>query len=158
MAGSRLLLLQMTFARYAKRTAFERPLMSGVAYAVRVTHAEREMFERQQGWSIKKMYSSNKAGNAEVREPMEEYAPVVFAQDGYKHVVSFDMLSGKVRTLSTSEHFVAIPSCCSTCFVNVKDISFALYYRRTARTYSERENLGRLFLLHLLSCSIIDSE
>jgi histidine kinase 2/3/4 (cytokinin receptor) len=121
MAGSRLLLLQMTFARYAKRTAFERPLMSGVAYAVRVTHAEREMFERQQGWSIKKMYSSsNKAGNAEVREPMEEYAPVVFAQDGYKHVVSFDMLSGKVRTLSTSEHFVAIPSCCSTCFVNVR--------------------------------------
>ncbi|PVH37585.1 hypothetical protein PAHAL_5G037400 [Panicum hallii] len=92
---------QMTFARYAERTAFERPLTSGVAYAVRVTHAEREQFERQQGWSIKKMYSSKKQsspspgpGDAEVREPAEEYAPVIFAQDAYKHVISFDMLSG----------------------------------------------------------------
>ncbi|KAF0925524.1 hypothetical protein E2562_016711 [Oryza meyeriana var. granulata] len=93
---------QMTFARYAERTAFERPLTSGVAYAVRVTHAEREQFERQQGWSIKKMYSSKKqsspgpgdAAVAEIREPAEEYAPVIFAQDAYKHVISFDMLSG----------------------------------------------------------------
>ncbi|RLN23839.1 putative histidine kinase 3 [Panicum miliaceum] len=92
---------QMTFARYAERTAFERPLTSGVAYAVRVTHAEREQFEHQQGWSIKKMYSSKKQsspspgpGDAEVREPAEEYAPVIFAQDTYKHVISFDMLSG----------------------------------------------------------------
>ncbi|KAL6613908.1 hypothetical protein ACP70R_036178 [Stipagrostis hirtigluma subsp. patula] len=89
---------QMTFARYAERTAFERPLTSGVAYAVRVTHAEREQFERQQGWSIKKMYSSKNqspgAGDAEVSEPAEEYAPVIFAQDAYKHVISFDMLSG----------------------------------------------------------------
>ncbi|OEL34918.1 putative histidine kinase 3 [Dichanthelium oligosanthes] len=87
---------QMTFARYAERTAFERPLTSGVAYAVRVTHAEREQFERQQGWSIKKMYSSKKKspGDAEVREPAEEYAPVIFALDAYKHVISFDMLSG----------------------------------------------------------------
>ncbi|KAG2593939.1 hypothetical protein PVAP13_5NG264417 [Panicum virgatum] len=96
-----LLLSQTTFARYAERTAFERPLTSGVAYAVRVTHAEREQFERQQGWSIKKMYSSKKQsspspgpGDAEVREPAEEYAPVIFAQDAYKHVISFDMLSG----------------------------------------------------------------
>jgi histidine kinase 2/3/4 (cytokinin receptor) len=101
-----LLLLQTTFARYAERTAFERPLTSGVAYAVKVTHAEREQFERQQGWSIKKMYSSKKqstgAGDAEVREPAEEYAPVIFAQDAYKHVVSFDMLSGNVSTLRLS--------------------------------------------------------
>lgn len=92
---------QATFARYAERTAFERPLTSGVAYAVRVTHAERDQFERQQGWSIKKMYSSNKkygpsgdAAAAEIREPAEEYAPVIFAQDAYKNVISFDMLSG----------------------------------------------------------------
>ncbi|KAG8081714.1 hypothetical protein GUJ93_ZPchr0019g2649 [Zizania palustris] len=92
---------QMTFARYAERTAFERPLTSGVAYAVRVTHAEREQFERQQGWSIKKMYSSKKQSPGpgdgavpEIREPAEEYAPVIFAQDAYKHVISFDMLSG----------------------------------------------------------------
>lgn len=95
--------LQMTFATYAERTAFERPLTSGVAYAVRVTHPEREQFERQQGWSIKKMYSSKKpspgpgdAAAGEIREPAEEYAPVIFAQDAYKHVVSFDMLSGNV--------------------------------------------------------------
>ena len=101
-----LLLSQTTFARYAERTAFERPLTSGVAYAVRVTHAEREQFERQQGWSIKKMYSSKKQsssspgpGDAEVREPAEEYAPVIFAQNAYKHVISFDMLSGNVSTL-----------------------------------------------------------
>ena len=96
--------VQATFARYAERTAFERPLTSGVAYAVRVTHAERDHFERQQGWSIKKMYSSkNKspgpgdAAAAEIREPAEEYAPVIFAQDAYKNVISFDMLSGDVR-------------------------------------------------------------
>jgi len=100
---------QTTFARYAERTAFERPLTSGVAYGVRVTHAEREQFERQQGWSIKKMYSSKtkkqsqgpgNAEDAEVREPAEEYAPVIFAQDAYKHVISFDLLSGAVSTRS----------------------------------------------------------
>ena len=102
-------LLQKTFAWYAERTAFERPLTSGVAYGVKVTHAEREQFERQQGWSIKKMYSSKTKkqsqgqGNgedAEVREPAEEYAPVIFAQDAYKHVISFDLLSGAVSIRS----------------------------------------------------------
>jgi hypothetical protein len=103
----------MTFARYAERTAFERPLTSGVAYAVRVTHGEREQFERQQGWAIKKMYSSSNkkqsspgpgpgdAAVAEIREPAEEYAPVIFAQDAYKHVISFDMLSGNVRIFTS---------------------------------------------------------
>ncbi|KAL6595125.1 hypothetical protein ACP70R_048228 [Stipagrostis hirtigluma subsp. patula] len=89
---------QMTFERFVERTAFERPLTSGVAYAVRVTHAEREQFERQQGWSFKKMCSSKNQspgpGDAEVSEPAEEYAPVIFAQGAYKHVVSFDLLSG----------------------------------------------------------------
>ncbi|KAJ4757670.1 Histidine kinase 2 [Rhynchospora pubera] len=98
---------QATFARYAERTAFERPLTSGVAYAVKVLHSEREQFERMQGWTIKKMYSSKKStardqgddGSTEVT-PQEispvadEYAPVIFAQDAYKHVVSLDMLSG----------------------------------------------------------------
>jgi histidine kinase 2/3/4 (cytokinin receptor) len=102
-------LLQKTFAWYAERTAFERPLTSGVAYGVKVTHAEREQFERQQGWSIKKMYSSKtkkqsqgpgNAEDAEVREPAEEYAPVIFAQDAYKHVISFDLLSGAVSIRS----------------------------------------------------------
>lgn len=60
----------MTFAMYAERTAFEGPLTTGVAYAVRVTHDEREQFERQQGWSIKKMYSSNSKNRSQ--EPAEE--------------------------------------------------------------------------------------
>ncbi|KAI0510542.1 hypothetical protein KFK09_011146 [Dendrobium nobile] len=89
---------QMTFARYAERTAFERPLTSGVAYAVKVLHAEREEFERQQGWTIKVMYSKKQSLAAETQEvsPVQvEYAPVIFAQDAFKHVISIDMLSGK---------------------------------------------------------------
>ncbi|XP_039068984.1 histidine kinase 3-like [Hibiscus syriacus] len=80
---------QRTFARYTERTAFERPLTSGVAYAVRVLHSEREQFERQQGWTIKRM------NNLEPSPIQEEYAPVIFAQDIVSHVVSLDMLSGK---------------------------------------------------------------
>ncbi|XP_038973757.1 probable histidine kinase 3 [Phoenix dactylifera] len=95
---------QMTFARYAERTAFERPLTSGVAYAVKVLHSEREEFERNQGWTIKRMDSTEQstackddsAPEAQEVSPVEEeYAPVIFAQDAYKHVISLDMLSGK---------------------------------------------------------------
>ncbi|XP_021752672.1 histidine kinase 3-like isoform X2 [Chenopodium quinoa] len=46
---------QRTFARYTERIAFERPLTSGVAYAVKVLHSEREQFEKQHGWTIKRM-------------------------------------------------------------------------------------------------------
>ncbi|KAK6930803.1 Signal transduction histidine kinase, dimerization/phosphoacceptor domain [Dillenia turbinata] len=95
---------QRTFERYTERTAFERPLTSGVAYAVRVLHSEREQFEKQQGWTIKRMdtFEQNpvhKDDHAQdVLEPspvQEEYAPVIFAQDTIAHVVSLDMLSGK---------------------------------------------------------------
>ncbi|KAG0480918.1 hypothetical protein HPP92_011776 [Vanilla planifolia] len=94
---------QVTFARYAERTAFERPLTSGVAYAVKVLHSERDEFERQQGWSIKVMYSKKQSpaqddssSEAQEASPVQgEYAPVIFAQDAYKHVISLDMLSGK---------------------------------------------------------------
>ncbi|RLM84323.1 hypothetical protein C2845_PM04G07360 [Panicum miliaceum] len=88
---------QVTFARYAERTAFERrPLTSGLAYAPKVTHAEREQFEQQQAWSIKMVRSSTKTMNSSYeRSPAEEeYAPIIFTQDAYKHVVSVDMLSG----------------------------------------------------------------
>ncbi|XP_058093151.1 histidine kinase 3-like isoform X2 [Magnolia sinica] len=95
---------QVTFARYTERTAFERPLTSGVAYAVKVLHSEREQFEKQQGWTIKQMDSQEQSAvrkddnAAETYEPspvQEEYAPVIFAQDTISHVVSLDMLSGK---------------------------------------------------------------
>ncbi|KAJ6340292.1 hypothetical protein OIU77_008118 [Salix suchowensis] len=94
---------QRTFARYTERTAFERPLTSGVAYAVRVLHSEREQFENQQGWTIKRMDTFEQSpvqkddSVAEALEPspiQEEYAPVIFAQDTVAHVVSLDMLSG----------------------------------------------------------------
>ncbi|KAF2286480.1 hypothetical protein GH714_017244 [Hevea brasiliensis] len=93
-----------TFARYTERTAFERPLTSGVAYAVRVHHSEREQFEKQQGWTIKRMDTLEQNPvhkddyTPELLEPspiQEEYAPVIFAQDTISHVVSLDMLSGK---------------------------------------------------------------
>ncbi|XP_024990069.1 histidine kinase 3 isoform X2 [Cynara cardunculus var. scolymus] len=90
---------QETFAKYTERTAFERPLTSGVAYAVRVLHSEREQFEKQQGWTIKKMTPVNKDEyNPEELEPspiQQEYAPVIFAQDTVAHVISLDMMSGK---------------------------------------------------------------
>ncbi|KAL1187609.1 Histidine kinase 3 [Cardamine amara subsp. amara] len=95
---------QRTFSEYTDRTSFERPLTSGVAYAVRVLHSEREEFERQQGWTIRRMdsHEQNPAHkddyDPEALEPspvQEEYAPVIFAQDTVSHVVSLDMLSGK---------------------------------------------------------------
>ncbi|GLT73801.1 hypothetical protein SLA2020_456350 [Shorea laevis] len=95
---------QRTFARYTERTAFERPLTSGVAYAVRVLHSEREQFEKQQGWTIKRMdtleqnqvHEDEYASEALEPSPIQdEYAPVIFAQDTIAHVVSLDMLSGK---------------------------------------------------------------
>ncbi|XP_068327070.1 histidine kinase 3-like [Pyrus communis] len=95
---------QKTFARYIEGTAFERPLTSGVAYAVRVLRSEKEEFEKQQGWTIKRMDTLEQSlvhkndYAPEALEPFpvqEEYAPVIFAQDTIKHVISFDMLSGK---------------------------------------------------------------
>lgn len=97
--------MQRTFARYTERTAFERPLTSGVAYAVKVLHSERERFEKQQGWSIKRMDTEDQLParedglapeTLETSPVQEEYAPVIFAQDTVSHVISFDMLSGKV--------------------------------------------------------------
>ncbi|KAH9708161.1 Histidine kinase 3 [Citrus sinensis] len=88
---------QMTFTRYTERTAFERPLTSGVAYAVRVLRSEREEFEKQQGWTIKRMdtFEHNPVHKDEPSPIEEEYAPVIFAQDTVSHVISLDMLSGK---------------------------------------------------------------
>ncbi|KAK7400024.1 hypothetical protein VNO78_11222 [Psophocarpus tetragonolobus] len=95
---------QKTFARYTERTAFERPLTSGVAYAVRVLHSEREQFEKQQDWTIKRMdtleqnpvHKDDYAPEALEPSPIqEEYAPVIFAQDTIAHVISVNVLSGK---------------------------------------------------------------
>lgn len=95
---------QWTFAKYTEKTSFERPLTSGVAYAVRVLHSEREQFEIQQGFTIRKMANVEQTpvhedeydpADLEPSPVQEEYAPVIFAQDTVKHVISVDMLSGK---------------------------------------------------------------
>ncbi|XP_048441003.1 histidine kinase 3-like isoform X2 [Pyrus x bretschneideri] len=92
------------FARYIERTAFERPLTCGVAYAGRVLHWGKEEFEKQQGWTIKRMdtleqnqvHKNDYAPEALEPSPVqEESAPVIFAQDAIRHVIPFDMLSGK---------------------------------------------------------------
>lgn len=81
--------MQETFAEYTARTAFERPLLSGVAYAQRVVDSEREQFEKLNGWTIRTME----------REPSpirDEYAPVIFSQETVSYIESLDMMSGEV--------------------------------------------------------------
>lgn len=80
---------QETFADYTASTAFERPLLNGVAYAQRVVHAERQLFENQQGWMIKTMK----------RDPspvQDEYAPVIYSQETVSYIEALDMMSGEV--------------------------------------------------------------
>ncbi|KAH7844978.1 hypothetical protein Vadar_033848 [Vaccinium darrowii] len=93
---------QKTFGGYTERTAFERPLTSGVAYALRVLHADREEFEKKHGWTIKKMETEDQSliqdcdpENLDPSPPQDEYAPVIFSQETVSHIVSIDMMSGK---------------------------------------------------------------
>ncbi|PNY02812.1 histidine kinase 4-like protein, partial [Trifolium pratense] len=79
---------QETFAEYTARTAFERPLLSGVAYAQRVVNSEREQFEKQHGVVIKTM-------EREASPIRDEYAPVIFAQETVSYLESIDMMSGE---------------------------------------------------------------
>ncbi|CAL5215274.1 unnamed protein product [Lathyrus oleraceus] len=79
---------QETFAEYTARTAFERPLLSGVAYAQRVVNSERERFEKQHGVVIKTM-------EREASQVRDEYAPVIFAQETVSYLESIDMMSGE---------------------------------------------------------------
>lgn len=95
--------MQKTFGEYTERTAFERPLTSGVAYALKVLHSDREHFEKQHGWTIKKMETENETlvqdcipENLDPAPIQDEYAPVIFAQETVSHIVSIDMMSGKV--------------------------------------------------------------
>ncbi|KAG9457326.1 hypothetical protein H6P81_001834 [Aristolochia fimbriata] len=79
---------QETFAEYTASTAFERPLLSGVAYAKRVLHSEREKFEKQQAWTIKTMKRTPSS-------VQDEYAPVIFTQKTVSYLESLDMMSGE---------------------------------------------------------------
>ncbi|GFP86555.1 histidine kinase 4 [Phtheirospermum japonicum] len=79
---------QETFAEYTARTAFERPLLSGVAYAQRILISEREEFERRHGWTIRTM-------EKEPSPVRDEYAPVIFSQETVSYIESLDMMSGE---------------------------------------------------------------
>ncbi|KAG0586800.1 hypothetical protein KC19_2G118400 [Ceratodon purpureus] len=80
---------QETFATYTERTAFERPLMSGVAYAERVLHGNRALFESTHGWHIKEMFSKKR------QQDMDEYAPTTMSQKTVFYLTSLDMMSGQ---------------------------------------------------------------
>ncbi|KAL8152450.1 hypothetical protein V2J09_010210, partial [Rumex salicifolius] len=94
---------QKTFGEYTAQTDFERPLTSGVAYALRVRHSEREEFEKQHGWTIKRMEETVDQTLVQDCDPEkmdpapdeDEYAPVIFTQRTVSHLVSIDMMSGK---------------------------------------------------------------
>ncbi|KAK4845333.1 hypothetical protein QYF36_003707 [Acer negundo] len=93
---------QKTFGEYTERTSFERPLTSGVAYALKVLHSEREQFEKQIGWTIKKMETEDQTlvqdctpENLDPAPVQDEYAPVILSQETVSHIVSIDMMSGK---------------------------------------------------------------
>ncbi|KAK7299851.1 hypothetical protein RJT34_10679 [Clitoria ternatea] len=93
---------QKIFGEYTESTAFERPLTSGVAYALKVLHSDRTYFEKQHGWTIKKMETENEAlvqdcipEDLDPAPIQDEYAPVIFAQETVSHIVSIDMMSGK---------------------------------------------------------------
>ncbi|XP_059662884.1 histidine kinase 2 isoform X2 [Cornus florida] len=93
---------QKTFGEYTQRTAFERPLTSGVAYALKVPHSERREFEKQHGWKIKKMETEDQTlvqdclpENLDPSPIQDEYAPVILTQETVSHIVSIDMMSGK---------------------------------------------------------------
>jgi arabidopsis histidine kinase 2/3/4 (cytokinin receptor) len=77
--------LQETFAEYTARTAFERPLLSGVAYAQGV-NSERKRFEKQHRVVLKTM-------EREASQVRDEYAPVTFAQETVSYLESIDMMS-----------------------------------------------------------------
>ncbi|KAK4743625.1 hypothetical protein SAY87_009937 [Trapa incisa] len=99
---------QNTFCEYTERTAFERPLTSGVAYALKVLHSQRDQFEREHGWTIKTGWATKEVeskdqtllqdcniANLDPVPEQDEYAPVIFSQETVSHIISIDMMSGK---------------------------------------------------------------
>lgn len=119
--------LQDTFAEYTARTSFERPLLSGVAYAQRVEHADREDFERQQGWIIKTM-------KHEPSPVQDEYAPVVYSQETVSYIEGLDMMSGEVCS-DVSRSFLALGYSCSLPVLVLNLGVFLWCCRRTVRTF-----------------------
>ncbi|XP_076935145.1 histidine kinase CRE1-like [Bidens hawaiensis] len=100
---------QDTFAEYTARTAFERPLLSGVAYAQRVMNSERVDFESQHGGTIRTM------ANKEPSPHRDEYAPVIFSQETVSYLNLLDMMSGEedreniLRARSTGKAVLTSP-------------------------------------------------
>ncbi|KAL6635096.1 hypothetical protein ACP70R_027767 [Stipagrostis hirtigluma subsp. patula] len=116
---------QDTFAKYTGRTSFERPLLNGVAYAHRLFHHEREMFEREQGWIMNTM-------KQEPAPPQDEYAPVIFSQDTVSYLARIDMMSGEedreniVRARETGKAVLTNPFLLGSNHLGVV-LTFAVY-------------------------------
>lgn len=77
-----------------------------MAYALKVNHTERKQFEEEHGWTIKKMETEDQTlvqdcipENLDPAPFQDEYAPVIFSQETVSHIVSIDMMSGKVRCI-----------------------------------------------------------
>lgn len=120
--------MQVTFAEYTARTAFERPLLSGVAYAQRVMNSERKRFEKQQGWTIRTMK----------REPsteQDEYAPVIFSQETVSYIESLDMMSGEVNVIQSFTSGKVWLALGTSSYCGCTEFSFPFSYRRTERTF-----------------------
>jgi histidine kinase 2/3/4 (cytokinin receptor) len=69
---------------------------------LKVPHSEREKFEKEHGWAIKKMETEDQTvvqdcvpENFDPAPIQDEYAPVIFAQETVSHIVSVDMMSGE---------------------------------------------------------------
>lgn len=74
-----------------------------MAYALKVDHSDRKRFEEEHGWTIKKMGTEDQTlvqdsipENLDPAPFQDEYAPVIFSQETVSHIVSIDMMSGKV--------------------------------------------------------------
>ncbi len=83
--------------------------MSGVAYADRVLHEDRESFERSHGWTIKEMFSKEK------QKVYEEYAPATMSQDTVSYLTSLDMMSGQVCIKTANLLLVGLCVCVCVC-------------------------------------------
>lgn len=70
-----------------------------------MVHAQRELFETQQGWVIQTMK----------RDPspvQDEYAPVIYSQETVSYIEGLDMMSGEVRVAAFLNILLAFFNIC----------------------------------------------
>lgn len=120
-------------------------MISGVAYALRVEHSDRAEFEKRYGWVIKKMDSGDHSSvrNEYMPENLDpapinpEYAPVILSQESVSHILSIDMMSGKVskKNIARTHHSDLLLNC----------LTLILVCRKTVKIFSEHGPPARVF-------------